>query len=212
MDLFSAGSDKDTSALSWLNLIVLRRSTLVRLKIIACRHLLAHKGNKVDDKPNWGCWNAEDAIIKENVELSAAHRITVCRQLHSNRQHRQCPAQRHSGLTLSFSPHRSLPHLFFVFCFLSWLSLPAASLCLVQKTSEANPRFFSTNMFSSYLNSCNVGGLFVSFYRRYRMYRKSQTTGFPSLITIFSAPNYLDVYNNKGLRHTCTNTHTHRKL
>ena len=32
---------------------------------------------------------------------------------------------------------------------------------------------------------------------RYRMYRKSQTTGFPSLITIFSAPNYLDVYNNK---------------
>ena len=34
---------------------------------------------------------------------------------------------------------------------------------------------------------------------RYRMYRKSQETGFPSLITIFSAPNYLDVYNNKGL-------------
>ncbi|XP_034124635.1 serine/threonine-protein phosphatase 2B catalytic subunit 2-like [Drosophila guanche] len=32
----------------------------------------------------------------------------------------------------------------------------------------------------------------------YRMYRKSQTTGFPSLITIFSAPNYLDVYNNKA--------------
>ena len=31
------------------------------------------------------------------------------------------------------------------------------------------------------------------------MYRKSQTTGFPSLITIFSAPNYLDVYNNKGI-------------
>lgn len=32
----------------------------------------------------------------------------------------------------------------------------------------------------------------------YRMYRKSQITGFPSLITIFSAPNYLDVYNNKA--------------
>jgi serine/threonine-protein phosphatase 2B catalytic subunit len=30
------------------------------------------------------------------------------------------------------------------------------------------------------------------------MYRKAQTTGFPSLITIFSAPNYLDVYNNKA--------------
>lgn len=38
---------------------------------------------------------------------------------------------------------------------------------------------------------------YLSF-TRYRMYRKSQTTGFPSLITIFSAPNYLDVYNNKG--------------
>ena len=32
----------------------------------------------------------------------------------------------------------------------------------------------------------------------YRMYRKSQATGFPSLITIFSAPNYLDVYGNKA--------------
>ena len=30
------------------------------------------------------------------------------------------------------------------------------------------------------------------------MYRKTKTTGFPSVITIFSAPNYLDVYNNKG--------------
>lgn len=37
----------------------------------------------------------------------------------------------------------------------------------------------------------------------YRMYRKSQTTGFPSLITIFSAPNYLDVYNNKGEQMCC---------
>jgi hypothetical protein len=33
---------------------------------------------------------------------------------------------------------------------------------------------------------------------RYRMYRKTKTTGFPAVITIFSAPNYLDVYNNKG--------------
>jgi serine/threonine-protein phosphatase 2B catalytic subunit len=30
------------------------------------------------------------------------------------------------------------------------------------------------------------------------MYRKTRTTGFPSVITIFSAPNYLDVYNNKA--------------
>jgi len=32
----------------------------------------------------------------------------------------------------------------------------------------------------------------------YKMYRRNATTGFPSLITIFSAPNYLDVYNNKA--------------
>lgn len=32
----------------------------------------------------------------------------------------------------------------------------------------------------------------------YRMYRRSRTTGFPALITIFSAPNYLDAYNNKA--------------
>jgi serine/threonine-protein phosphatase 2B catalytic subunit len=32
----------------------------------------------------------------------------------------------------------------------------------------------------------------------YRMYKKSTETGFPSLITIFSAPNYLDVYQNKA--------------
>ena len=31
----------------------------------------------------------------------------------------------------------------------------------------------------------------------YRMYKRSAQTAFPSLITIFSAPNYLDVYNNK---------------
>ncbi|KAG6217657.1 3',5'-cyclic-nucleotide phosphodiesterase (PDEase) (3':5'-CNP) [Claviceps purpurea] len=32
----------------------------------------------------------------------------------------------------------------------------------------------------------------------YRMYRKTSTTGFPSVMTIFSAPNYLDEYNNKA--------------
>lgn len=34
----------------------------------------------------------------------------------------------------------------------------------------------------------------------YRMYRKSQATGFPSLITIFSAPNYLDVSLNSHFK------------
>jgi serine/threonine-protein phosphatase 2B catalytic subunit len=32
----------------------------------------------------------------------------------------------------------------------------------------------------------------------YKMHKTNATTGFPSVITIFSAPNYCDVYNNKG--------------
>lgn len=32
----------------------------------------------------------------------------------------------------------------------------------------------------------------------YRTYKKTTATGFPSLMTIFSAPNYLDAYNNKA--------------
>lgn len=32
----------------------------------------------------------------------------------------------------------------------------------------------------------------------YKMYKKNSATGFPALMTIFSAPNYLDVYKNKG--------------
>jgi serine/threonine-protein phosphatase 2B catalytic subunit len=32
----------------------------------------------------------------------------------------------------------------------------------------------------------------------FRMYKNMEKTEFPSVITIFSAPNYLDVYNNKG--------------
>lgn len=30
------------------------------------------------------------------------------------------------------------------------------------------------------------------------MYRKTPGKQFPSLITVFSAPNYIDVYHNKG--------------
>ena len=31
---------------------------------------------------------------------------------------------------------------------------------------------------------------------RYRMYRSSRKTGFPTVMTLLSATNYLDVYNN----------------
>ncbi|ORX50934.1 serine/threonine-protein phosphatase 2B catalytic subunit A1, partial [Hesseltinella vesiculosa] len=32
----------------------------------------------------------------------------------------------------------------------------------------------------------------------YRMYKRTRTTSFPAVMTIFSAPNYLDIYNNKA--------------
>ena len=32
----------------------------------------------------------------------------------------------------------------------------------------------------------------------YRLYKAHPKTDFPTLITLFSAPNYVDVYNNKG--------------
>ena len=52
-------------------------------------------------------------------------------------------------------------------------------------------------IYAGFLPGLEITSLNPLFFR-YRMYRKSQTTGFPSLITIFSAPNYLDVYNNKA--------------
>jgi len=79
--------------------------------------------------------------------------------------------------------------------------------------SEKNAEHFSHNSvrgcsyFYSYAACCDFlqSNNLLSIIRAheaqdagYRMYRKSQTTGFPSLITIFSAPNYLDVYNNKA--------------
>ena len=40
--------------------------------------------------------------------------------------------------------------------------------------------------------------IFLNDACRYRLYRKSHKTGVPSVITLFSAPNYLDVHNNKA--------------
>ncbi|RTG91187.1 uncharacterized protein DC041_0010809, partial [Schistosoma bovis] len=55
--------------------------------------------------------------------------------------------------------------------------------------------FGSEKSLDHFSHNCVRG---CSFFFSYRMYRKNQATNFPSLITIFSAPNYLDVYNNKG--------------
>ncbi|KAF6778440.1 hypothetical protein AHF37_02002 [Paragonimus kellicotti] len=79
--------------------------------------------------------------------------------------------------------------------------------------SETSPDHFSHNsvrgcsFFFSYAACCDFlqANNLLSIIRAheaqdagYRMYKKNQATDFPSLITIFSAPNYLDVYENKA--------------
>ncbi|THD25880.1 Serine/threonine-protein phosphatase [Fasciola hepatica] len=79
--------------------------------------------------------------------------------------------------------------------------------------NEASPDHFSHNtvrgcsFFFSYAACCDFlqANNLLSIIRAheaqdagYRMYRKNEATDFPSLITIFSAPNYLDVYENKA--------------
>jgi hypothetical protein len=48
------------------------------------------------------------------------------------------------------------------------------------------------------VSSVRQAGLKLTMRARYQMHRKSRKTGFPSVVTLFSAPNYLDVYNNKA--------------
>ena len=61
--------------------------------------------------------------------------------------------------------------------------------------------FFSYSAACSFLERNNLLSIIRAHEAQdagYRMYRKTMTTGFPSVMTIFSAPNYLDVYNNKA--------------
>ncbi|KAJ9080195.1 3',5'-cyclic-nucleotide phosphodiesterase (PDEase) (3':5'-CNP) [Entomophthora muscae] len=61
--------------------------------------------------------------------------------------------------------------------------------------------FFTYNAACAFLERNNLLSIIRAHEAQdagYRMYRKSKTTGFPSVMTIFSAPNYLDVYNNKA--------------
>ena len=61
--------------------------------------------------------------------------------------------------------------------------------------------FFSYNAACNFLEKNNLLSIIRAHEAQdagYRMYRKTMTTGFPSVMTIFSAPNYLDVYNNKA--------------
>ncbi|OMJ26571.1 Serine/threonine-protein phosphatase 2B catalytic subunit [Smittium culicis] len=61
--------------------------------------------------------------------------------------------------------------------------------------------FYNYHAASSFLDNNNLLSIVRAHEAQdagYRMYRKSKQTGFPTVITIFSAPNYLDVYNNKA--------------
>lgn len=93
-------------------------------------------------------------------------------------------------------------------------SIPVnGSLTGSTSTTSLNEHFFTPNTtrgcsyFYTYaaVNDFLVNNQILSIIRAheaqdvgYRMYKKSAETGFPSLITIFSAPNYLDVYQNKA--------------
>lgn len=61
--------------------------------------------------------------------------------------------------------------------------------------------FYSYNAVCKFLQENNLLSMIRAHEAQdqgYKMYRRNAATGFPSLITIFSAPNYLDVYNNKA--------------
>jgi len=61
--------------------------------------------------------------------------------------------------------------------------------------------FFTYEATMKFLNKNNLLSLIRAHEAQiegYKMHKTCQSTGFPSVITIFSAPNYCDVYNNKG--------------
>lgn len=61
--------------------------------------------------------------------------------------------------------------------------------------------FFSYKAVSEFLDNNNLLSIIRAHEAQdsgYKMYRNHQRTGFPTVITLFSAPNYLDAYNNKA--------------
>ncbi|QPG74468.1 hypothetical protein FOA43_001798 [Brettanomyces nanus] len=61
--------------------------------------------------------------------------------------------------------------------------------------------YYSYNAMNSFLQKNNLLSVIRGHQAQdtgYRMYRKSEITGFPTLITIFSAPNYCHTYRNKA--------------
>lgn len=71
----------------------------------------------------------------------------------------------------------------------------------VQNSVRGCSFFYTYNAIVDFLTKNNLLSIIRAHEAQdngYRMYRKNPSTGFPSLITIFSAPNYLDMYNNKA--------------
>eukprot|EP00055_Hartaetosiga_balthica_P003161 m.6717 g.6717 ORF g.6717 m.6717 type:complete len:474 (-) comp2642_c0_seq1:137-1558(-) len=64
--------------------------------------------------------------------------------------------------------------------------------CSYVYTHKAVCNFLSTNQLLSVIRAHEAQDT------GYRMYKANAETGFPAVITLFSAPNYCDVYNNKG--------------
>ncbi|KAG4301222.1 hypothetical protein PCANB_002466 [Pneumocystis canis] len=61
--------------------------------------------------------------------------------------------------------------------------------------------FYSYNAVCAFLERNNLLSIIRAHEAQdsgYRIYQKTKSTGFPSVMTIFSAPNYLDIYNNKA--------------
>merc|ERR1719370_588988 len=61
--------------------------------------------------------------------------------------------------------------------------------------------FYSFSAICNFLTKNNLLSLIRAHEAQdqgYKMHRRNAQTGFPSLITLFSAPNYLDCYNNKA--------------
>jgi serine/threonine-protein phosphatase 2B catalytic subunit len=64
--------------------------------------------------------------------------------------------------------------------------------CSYYYTYSAVSKFLKAN------NLCSIIRAHEAQDSGFRFFKKQASTGFPSLITIFSAPNYLDAFNNKG--------------
>ena len=70
--------------------------------------------------------------------------------------------------------------------------------CSYSYTSSAVEKFLKENNFLSLIRAHQVQREGIHFSKSIKTNNSNQSSEFPSMITIFSAPNYCDVYKNKG--------------